>query len=86
MCLDVPAVELESAVMAASGPSVQVGLTVRSLSSVLEVKELNAGREAVGLNKPLFLPPCKTPACWPSLECCTKFKVNLTKKSVFQME
>lgn len=54
----VPVVEGESAVTAASGPSVQLGLSVRSLSSALGVKELKAGREAVeGLNKPLFLPP-----------------------------
>lgn len=57
MCV-VPVVEVESAVMAASGPSVQLGLRVRSLSSVLGVKELKAGREAVdGLYKPLFIPP-----------------------------
>lgn len=44
--------------MAASWPSVQLGLSVRSLSSVLGVKELKAGREAVdGLYKPLFIPP-----------------------------
>lgn len=45
--------------MAAAGPSVQLGLRVRSRSSVLEVKKLKAGNEAVGLNRPLFLPPCK---------------------------
>lgn len=51
-------VEVELAVTAASGPSVQLGLRVRSLSSVLGDKELKAGREAVdGQNKPLFLPP-----------------------------
>lgn len=51
-------VEVESAVVAVSGPSVQLGLSVRSLSSVLGAKELKAGREAVeGLNRPLFLPP-----------------------------
>lgn len=43
---------------AASGPSVQLGLIVRSLSSVFGIKDLKAGRDAVdGLNKPLFLPP-----------------------------
>lgn len=43
---------------ALSGPSVQVGLGVRSLSSVLGVKELKAGSEAVdGLKTLLFLPP-----------------------------
>lgn len=53
----VPVLEVESAVMAVSGPSVQLGLSVRSLSSVLGGKKLKAGREAVdGLNKPLFLP------------------------------
>lgn len=57
----VPVGEVESAVITESGPSVQLGLSVRSLSSVLGVKELKAGREAVdGLNKLLFLPPCKT--------------------------
>lgn len=50
--------EVESEEMAASGPSVQLGLSVRSLSSVLGVKDLKGGREAVeGLNKPPFLPP-----------------------------
>lgn len=54
----VPVLEAESAVTAVSGPSVQLGLSVRSLSSVLGVKELKAGREAVdGLKRPLFLPP-----------------------------
>ena len=54
----VPVVEGGSVMMAASGPSVQLGLSVRSLSSVVGVRELKAGRDAVvGLNGPLFLPP-----------------------------
>lgn len=54
----VPVVEVESAELVASGPSVQLGLCVGSLSSVLGVKDLKGGREAVdGLNKPPFLSP-----------------------------
>lgn len=46
--------------MALSGPSVQLGLSVTSLSSALGAKELKAGRDAVdGLNKILFLLPWK---------------------------
>lgn len=64
----VPVAEVESAVMAASGPRVQLGLRVRSPSSALGVNELKAGREAVdGLNKPLFRPPWKAPKSHDSL-------------------
>lgn len=63
----VPAAEVESAALAAaeSGPSVQLGLCVRSLSEAAAVaaagvRQLKAGREAVDwLNRPLFFPPCK---------------------------
>lgn len=52
--------EAESGAMALSGPSVQLGLSVTSLSSALGAKELKAGRDAVdGLNKILFLLPWK---------------------------
>lgn len=41
-----------------SGPRVELGRRVRSLSSRVGQNELMAGREAVeGLNNPLFLPP-----------------------------
>lgn len=55
----VPEEWLESGAAVASGPSVQLGLCVASPSAVLMLNEQKAGREAVvGLNKPLFLPPC----------------------------
>lgn len=54
-----PVGELDSAVTPVSGPRVQLGLRVRSRSSVWEVNTLKAGNEAVGLKRPLLLPPCK---------------------------
>lgn len=54
----VPEEEEGSALWVESGPSVQLGRSVRSSASKLGEKELKGGREAVdGLNKPLFLPP-----------------------------
>lgn len=56
----VPVVVVPSLLTAASGPRVQLGLTVRSWSSLWVNKDLKAGRDAVeGLNRPLFLPPCQ---------------------------
>lgn len=55
----------ESAATAPSGVSVQLDRSNRPLSSLLEAKEVKAGKEAEdGLNKALFLPSLKKKPGW----------------------